>query len=230
MSGLFVVFEGGEGAGKTTQADRLVFTLMAAGITPVVTREPGATPLGSQLRRLLLDSPPDGVPSRAEALLYAADRAVHAATVVWPALERGEIVISDRFVDSSIAYQGFGRKLGPTQIAALSEFATEGLHPDLVVLLNIDPRVGLARVAGRGVGVDRIEAEALEFHQLVAAGFLAQANHHPSRYLVLDATEPVDLLAAQIAGRVTQLIQDNNWRAATRPTAKVISMRDRSSS
>lgn len=228
MTGLFIAFEGGEGAGKTTQVDRLTFTLMQAGITPVVTREPGATPLGLQLRRLLLDSPPGTVPARAEALLYAADRAVHAASVIWPALDRGEIVICDRYIDSSVAYQGFGRKLGPGHVAALSEFATDSLFPDLVIVLDIDPQIGLARVASRGVRPDRIESEALEFHQLVRAGFLS-ARSRGGRYLMLDATEPADVLAGQIATHVFKLIEESGRVRDAEPVAKVIAMKDRSS-
>lgn len=226
MTGFLITFEGGEGAGKTTQADKLVFTLMQHGITPVVTREPGATPMGLQLRRMLLDTPAGSVPDRAEALLYAADRALHVAAVIGPALAAGEVVICDRFRDSSTAYQGFGRGLGPGAISYLSEFATGGITPDLVVLLDIDPREGLARAAGRGVRADRIESEALSFHERVRAGFLAQAQQNRSRYLVLDALTQEGLLAAAIADRVLTLIEGKG-RSPQQAEGKVIVMRER---
>lgn len=203
MSGVFVAFEGGEGAGKDTQIDRLVFTLMQAEITTVVTREPGATLLGSAIRRMVLDS--GHIPPRAEALLYAADRANHVESVVRPALDRGAVVLCNRFADSSIAYQGFGRKLGLANIGWLADFATDSLQPDLTVLLDIDPAEGLRRAAGRGAA-DRIEAEGLEFHQLVRAGYLACSRQNPNRYLVLDATKPAETLAAAIATQVAVLI------------------------
>jgi dTMP kinase len=212
--GLFVVFEGGEGAGKTTQIDRLAKFLRDRQREVLVTREPGATPVGERIRRLLLDTHGgDNSPlaaaalaPRAEALLYAADRAHHVASVVRPALERGEVVISDRYIDSSLAYQGAGRKLDPDEVAWLSAWATESLKPDLTVLLDIDPRVGLDRVAGRGRGHDRLEREAISFHDRVRTAFLNLAQAEPKRYLVLDATLPTDDLAVMVAERMAELL------------------------
>lgn len=196
----FIVFEGGDGAGKTTQIQRLAARLRAQGRTVVVTREPGGTPLGAQIRELVLHG--EHVDPRAEALLFAADRAHHVATLVRPALERGEVVLQDRYLDSSVAYQGQGRDLVPEQIRDLSLWATRELQPDLTVLLDVDPGVGRAR---RGAVHDRLESEADEFHARVREQFLAMAAASPERYLVLDASRPRAELADRIAARVTEL-------------------------
>jgi dTMP kinase len=199
--GLFVVFEGGEGAGKSTQVKRLAAVLQERGHEVVVTREPGATVVGAQIRTLLLD-PTTSLSARAEALLYAADRAQHVATVVRPALQRGAIVISDRYVDSSLAYQGAGRALATDEVAELSHWATEGLRPDLTLLLDIDPVIGLARATGKP---DRIEQEALTFHLAVRQGFLDLAAAHPARYLVVSAALTADAVFAAVTARVLPL-------------------------
>jgi dTMP kinase len=206
--GRFIVFEGGEGAGKSTQVRRLATTLEAYGRAVLVTREPGATPMGKRIRSLVLDPPEDGaapVTPRAEALLYAADRAHHVATVIDPALHRGTIVISDRYVDSSLAYQGAGRTLPPDEIRWLSRWATDGLHPDLVVLLDVDPDEGLRRVADRG-GRDRLEGESLAFHRRVRKAFLDLAAADPEHYLVLNAADPIDVIAFTVRERVHALL------------------------
>jgi dTMP kinase len=199
--GLFVVFEGGEGAGKSTQVKRLAAALEQQGHEVVVTREPGATVVGAQIRALLLD-PSTSLSARAEALLYAADRAQHVATVVRPALQRGAIVLSDRYVDSSLAYQGAGRALATDEVAELSHWATEGLRPDVTLLLDIDPVVGLARATG---SPDRIEQEALTFHLAVRQGFLDLAAAHPERYLVVRADLTPDAVFAAVVARVLPL-------------------------
>ncbi|MEV4637877.1 dTMP kinase [Actinoplanes sp. NPDC049548] len=207
-TGIFVVFEGGEGAGKSTQVTRLSEALIEAGHDVVVTREPGATDVGARIRSLVL-AHGDGADSpspRAEALLYAADRAHHVATVVRPALERGAVVVSDRYVDSSLAYQGAGRTLPVQEISWLSSWATGGLKPDLVVLLDVDPTVGLGRVDSRGLGADRLESESRSFHERVRYAFLDLASADPKRYLVLDAARPADEIAAVVAARVTALL------------------------
>nr|WP_308201129.1 dTMP kinase [Actinoplanes maris] len=204
-SGVFVVFEGGEGAGKSTQVTRLADALTAEGRDVVVTREPGATDVGARIRQLVLDK--SETPSaRAEALLYAADRAHHVATVVRPALARGAVVISDRYVDSSLAYQGAGRTLPVTEISWLSSWATGGLKPDLVVLLDVDPGVGLNRVDARGEGTDRLESESRSFHERVRYAFLDLAAADPKRYLVLDAARPADEITAAVSTRLTPLL------------------------
>ncbi|UWZ40174.1 dTMP kinase [Dactylosporangium roseum] len=206
--GLFIVFEGGEGAGKSTQVQQLAAALRKIGRDVVVTHEPGATPVGSRIRSLVLDPPErngDVVTPRAEALLYAADRAHHVASVVRPALNRGAVVISDRYVDSSLAYQGAGRTLPVDEVSWLSKWATGGLKPDLVVLLDLDPAIGLERAGKRGTA-DRLESESLAFHERVRYAFLDLASADPSRYLVLDATNPVDALAAGVLQRVRHLM------------------------
>ncbi|WP_091653960.1 dTMP kinase [Micromonospora pallida] len=208
-TGLFVVFEGGEGAGKSTQVTRLAETLGGQGREVVTTREPGATPVGQRIRALVLGAPGSDTPSpRAEALLYAADRAHHVATVVRPALVRGAVVVSDRYVDSSLAYQGAGRTLPVDEVSWLSSWATGGLKPDLVVLLDVEPRVGLSRVAARGEETDHVEAESLAFHERVRYAFLDLAAADPKRYLVLDASRPADEIAATVARRVEEMLVD----------------------
>ncbi|HLU33724.1 MAG TPA: dTMP kinase [Natronosporangium sp.] len=206
--GLFVVFEGGEGAGKTTQARLLGQALRARGYQVVVTHEPGGTEFGGRIRAMLLDRPEGAAPPtpRAEALLYAADRAHHVATVIRPALAAGAVVISDRYVDSSLAYQGAGRSLPADEIAWLSSWATGRLRPDLVVLLDVPPNVGLARARARGNGADRLEAESLAFHDRVRHAFLDLAAADPKRYLLLDAARPPEELASAIMERVAELL------------------------
>lgn len=197
----FIVFEGGDGAGKTTQIEALAQWLRATGRSIVVTREPGGTPLGRQIRQLVLHG--EHVDPRAEALLFAADRAHHIATVVRPALERGEVVVQDRYLDSSVAYQGEGRDLAADEIRGVSMWATQGLLPDLTVVLDVDPAVGRAR---RGDTHDRLEREADDFHARVRRQFLAMAQTDPGRYLVLDASDKREHLAHEIRQRVLPLL------------------------
>lgn len=175
-----MVFEGGEACGKSTQAERLADRLDA-----VRTREPGGTELGRQVRRLLLDPAQGEVEPRAEALLMAADRAHHVATVVEPALASGRHVVSDRYIGSSIAYQGHGRGLDPERVAEISSWATRGLEPDLVILLDVPAEVARER---RGRSPDRLEAAGEDFHQRVAAGFRTLAAADPGRWVVIDGT------------------------------------------
>jgi dTMP kinase len=192
MGGIFVAFEGGEGVGKSTQIERAAAWLRSLGHEVVETREPGGTPLGQEVRRLLLD--PDGhVTARAEALLYAADRAQHVDTVIRPALAAGKVVITDRYVDSTLAYQGAGRQLAGTR--EVVAWATGGLLPDLTVLLDLDPRIGLARASARS-SPDRLESHSLDFHRAVRDGFLALAAEAPQRYAVIDADADVATVAA----------------------------------
>jgi dTMP kinase len=205
--GLFVVLEGGEGAGKSTQVRRLAQWLADVGYAHTTTCQPGSTELGVEVRRLLLGADSPAPTPRAEALLYAADRAQHVETVIRPALRRGEVVVCDRYIDSSLAYQGAGRGLVDAEIAWLSDWASCSLKPDLVVLLDIDPRDGLARVGDRGRR-DRIEGQALAFHNRVRQAFLDRASTDSSRYLVLAAAADEELIAEQIRERVQPLIPD----------------------
>jgi dTMP kinase len=200
----FIVFEGGEGAGKSTQSGALADYLEARGHRVRRTREPGGTPAAEAIRAVLLDPANAGLDDRAEALLFAAARGDHAARVIRPALEQGEIVISDRFLDSSVAYQGVARGLGAERVAELSLWATGGLVPDLTIVLDVDPALGLARV----VGPDRLESEPLEWHARVRQAFLDIAAASPDRYLVLDGSRPAEDLAVEIAVAVSALVGD----------------------
>lgn len=199
--GLWVTIEGGDGAGKTTQATLLETWLREQGRTVVRTREPGGTDVGVLVRDIVLHHRGDIAP-RAEALLYAADRAHHVATQVRPALARGEIVIQDRYLDSSVAYQGAGRVLDAAEIRDLSLWAAEGALPDVTVLLDLDPVSARARLDADDKPFDRLESEHAEFHARVRAAFLALAAAEPDRFLVLDATHPPEELAAQVRARV----------------------------
>ena len=203
--GLFIAFEGGEGSGKTTQARLIAIWLREIGYDVVTTHEPGATKVGMRLRALLLDTAHTGMSPHAEALMYAADRAEHVASVIQPALDRGAVVISDRYVDSSLAYQGNGRGLSGSDIAQLNSWATGGRMPDLTILLDAPPEAGLGR---RTRSADRLEAEPPEFHRRVRAGFLALARADPSRYLVLDATRSVAEVSSEIKDRIREILPD----------------------
>jgi dTMP kinase len=203
--GVFLALEGGEGAGKSTQARMLAIWLRDQGYDVVTTHEPGATKVGMRLRALLLDTAHAGLSARAETLMYAADRAEHVQAVIVPALERGAIVVTDRYVDSTLAYQGAGRQLPVSEIADLNRWATGGLVPDLTILLDLPPVLGLAR---RLSSADRLESEPVEFHQRVRNGFLALATAEPSRYLVLDAARPEADISREIQQRVRELLPD----------------------
>jgi dTMP kinase len=212
-AGLFVALEGGEGAGKSTQARLLVGWLESLGREVVLTREPGATPAGTAIRALLLDPAHDIAP-RAEALLYAADRAQHVAHVIVPALERGAVVVTDRYVDSSLAYQGAGRSLDMAEVARLSRWATGGLRPDLTLLLDVDPVVGLGRIS---TAPDRIELESAAFHQRVRQGFLDLAATDPDRYLVVSASDAIAVVHEQVRARLEVLLPDHAPTVADTP-------------
>lgn len=190
MTGRLIAFEGGEAVGKSTQA-----RLLAERLGAELTFEPGATELGARIRSLVLDA--TGLPfsPRAEALLMAADRAQHVSEVIRPALEAGTHVVTDRFIGSSLAYQGFGRELGVDEVLALSRFATDGLNCDLVVLLEVVDEVSRSRQASPG---DRIEAETTEFHRRVLEGYRALAEQHPDQWVVIDGSGPVDEVAEAV--------------------------------
>ncbi|MEV7881166.1 MULTISPECIES: dTMP kinase [Streptomyces] len=202
-TGFFLALEGGDGAGKSTQVEALADWIRAKGHEVVVTREPGATPVGKRLRSILLDVASAGLSNRAEALLYAADRAEHVDSVVRPALERGAIVISDRYIDSSVAYQGAGRDLAPTEIARISRWATSGLVPHLTVLLDVDPQTARERFTE---APDRLESEPAEFHERVRSGFLTLAAADPTRYLVVDAGQEPEAITTVVRHRLDRLL------------------------
>jgi dTMP kinase len=221
--GLLLAFEGGEGSGKSTQTRLLAIWLRDQGFDVIATHEPGATKVGMRLRALLLDNTHAGLAPRAEALMYAADRAEHVSAVIRPALERGAVVVTDRYVDSSLAYQGGGRHLPVAEIAELNKWATGDLMPDLTVVLDLPPADGLGRRARSG---DRLEAEPAEFHQRVRAGFLARAKTDPEHYLVLDATKDPGELSRQVQSRVRDLLPDPVPMTAEETTGSFPAVRD----
>jgi dTMP kinase len=204
-SGVFITLEGGDGSGKSTQAELLSEWLRERGRTVLRTREPGGTDVGNEVREIVLHHRGDIAP-RAEALLYAADRAHHIASTVRPALARGEVVIQDRYLDSSVAYQGVGRVLDPVEIRELSLWAAEGLLPDLTILLDLDETVARTRLDSARTRYDRLEAEKAEFHARVRTAYLDLAEAEPERFLVLDASQPVADIAALIRARVDPLL------------------------
>lgn len=199
--GLFVSFEGGDGAGKSTQLQLLAQWLRDGGHEVVTTREPGGTRLGLQLRDAVLHG--EHVGPRTEALLYATDRAHHVDTVVAPALARGAVVLTDRYLDSSVAYQGDGRDLGAQEVERLSLWATGGLLPHLTVLLDLDPAVGLGRLTG---APDRLESAGADFHRRTRQAYLARAAAGGERWLVLDASGAVEAIQQGVRSRVAALL------------------------
>lgn len=210
--GLFLSLEGGDGVGKTTQINRLSGLLEASGIDCLVTCEPGGTELGVEIRRLLLHG--GEVSARAEALLYAADRAHHVDTLVRPALARGAVVVTDRYLDSSVAYQGAARSLGSQEVRDLSLWATQGLLPDLTILLDAEPGIA-ARRAGQRAALDRLEREPGSFHVALREEFLALAAAEPERFVVIDADRGVEEVAAQVTAALAGLIRSRTEAACS---------------
>lgn len=200
--GLFVVFEGGDGVGKSTQVVELVSRLRNRRIEPVVTRQPGGTPIGEKLRELLLDPGHPELTARTEALVYAADKAQHVEEVILPALAQGKVVVCDRYVDSMIAYQGAGRVLDLAEVEQVARWATGGLRPNLTVLLDIDPAEAVANIRQQ----DRLEAAGLDFHRRAREHFLRLAGEDPERYLVLGARESRENIAEKVAEKVLALL------------------------
>jgi dTMP kinase len=186
--GFFIVFEGGDGAGKSTQVKKLAQNLENSNETVILCREPGGTQLGLKIREILLDQEEFEVTPRMEALLFAADRAINMSQVIKPALEKGQVVIADRHIDSSIAYQGVGRKLGVQTIEDISRWAVQDVVPDLTVLLDVDANTGPSRITEK----DRLDKETGEFHNLVNQAFRDLALANPDRYVVIDATKPIE--------------------------------------
>ena len=205
MTGLWVTFEGVDGSGKSTQAGALAQWVAERGRVVTRTREPGGTEVGALIRGIVLHHRGDVVP-RAEALLYAADRAQHVATVVRPALDRGEVVVQDRYLDSSVAYQGAGRVLDPDQVRSLSLWAADGALPDLTVLLDLDPDAARTRLDADDKPYDRLEAQAPDFHGRVRESYRALARAEPGRFLVVDAAAPVERIATAVRERILPLL------------------------
>lgn len=203
--GLWITFEGGDGSGKTTQAELLRSWLAEAGRTVVRTREPGGTEVGVLVRDIVLHHRGEIAP-RAEALLYAADRAQHIATLVRPALDAGAVIVQDRYLDSSVAYQGAGRVLDAAEIRALSLWATDGALPDLTVLLDLDPSLARERLDADDKPFDRLEAERDDFHARVRAAYLSLADAEPERFLVVEASRPAAEIAELVRKRVAPLL------------------------
>jgi dTMP kinase len=207
-AGLFISLEGIDGVGKSTQSDLLEQHLAGLGRTVLRTLEPGGTELGQEIRHLLLHRKGHVAP-RAEALLYAADRAHHVATKVLPALERGEVVITDRYLDSSVAYQGAGRELSEQEVRSISMFAVQNLLPQLTILLDLDAASAMARRAKTGQEPDRLEREKVEFFEAVRQSFLSMAAAEPTRWLVVDANQSIEAMQSQIRARVDAILAVN---------------------
>lgn len=205
--GLFLAVEGGDGAGKTTQIDLLEDWLAERGVPCDRTREPGGTPIGERIRSLLLDHGQGEIDPCTEALLFAASRAAHVVQRIEPALAAGTWVLTDRYVDSSVAYQGMGRGLGTEAVASVNSWATGGLRPDLTIILDLDPAIARERMAARGDGrADRMESAGQEFHSRLRSAFLERAAQDPGRYLVVDAAGDPETVQAQIRARVEELL------------------------
>lgn len=205
-AGVWITLEGGDGTGKSTQAALLEGWFVEQGRTVLRTREPGGSDVGVAIREIVLHHRGD-IDPRAEALLYAADRAHHVATVVRPAIARGDVVVQDRYLDSSVAYQGAGRVLDAAEVRGLSLWATDSALPDLTILLDLDEAAARERLDRSRTRYDRLEAEKAEFHSRVRAGFLALAAAEPERFLVVDASADVDAIATTIRDRVSALLE-----------------------
>lgn len=195
---LFVTFEGGEGSGKSSALRLINERLSKEGYQTIVTREPGGTPIAEAIRNVILDKGNVAMDARTEALLYAASRRQHLVEKVWPALKEGKIVLCDRYLDSSLAYQGGARGLGIDNVLAVNSFATEGTFPDLTLLFDIEPELGLARIAANANReVNRLDLEKIEFHRGVRATFHEIAKRYPERFVVIDASQPLEAVVEE---------------------------------
>jgi len=200
---LFITFEGGEGSGKSTVLSYLDETLRGMGYQTVLTREPGGTPISEQIRNVILDKANTKMDGRTEALLYAASRRQHLVEKVWPALKEGKIVLCDRYLDSSLAYQGGARGLGIDEVLNVNSFATEGTFPDITLLFDIDPKLGLERIAkNKNREVNRLDLEKIEFHNQVRATFKSLADRFSNRYVIIDASKSLEEVEKQVLGVV----------------------------
>ncbi|MDD7316110.1 MAG: dTMP kinase [Bacillales bacterium] len=190
---MFVTIEGPEGSGKSSVTKEVVKRLNNEGIEVILTREPGGTPIAEEIRNVILDKKNTNMDSRTEALLYAAARRQHLVEKVWPLVKEGKLVISDRFLDSSLAYQGGARNIGIDKVLEMNQFATEGYYPDLTLLFDIEPEIGLSRIAAnKGREVNRLDLEKIEFHHFVRNTFLSLAERFKDRYVIIDASKPFD--------------------------------------
>ena len=188
----FITFEGGEGCGKSTVLKAIKERLESEGVSVVLTREPGGTPIAEQIRNVILDKGNTAMDGRTEALLYAASRRQHLVEKIWPALQEGKTVLCDRYLDSSLAYQGGARGLGIDEVLSINLFATEGTYPDLTLLFDLEPEQGLARIAAnQNREVNRLDLEKLDFHHQVRNNFHALAKRYPDRYVIIDASQPL---------------------------------------
>ncbi len=211
--GLFVTFEGPEGSGKSTQIRLLYEALRERAVPVICTREPGGTAIGEQIRSVLHDVGNTAMSPRAEVLLYSAARAQLVDQVIRPALERGEIVLSDRFAESTLAYQGYGRGLDLDSLVSITNFATKDTRPDLIIYLDLDVEIGLGRKlrdqqAGRGE-LNRMDRQAIDFHRRVREGYLDMARRDPARWLIIDATQPIEVIHQTITERVIARCRDS---------------------
>ena len=203
MSGLFITLEGGEGAGKTTIANAVIDKLSTLGIETLYTREPGGIKIAEKIREVILDRDHTEMDCRTEALLYAAARRQHLVEKVKPAMDEGRIVLCDRFVDSSIVYQGYARGIGMDEVREINQFAIEGFMPDLTIFFDIEPEIGLARIAANDSReVNRLDLEGLAFHELVYEGYQKQAKMNPERIVSVDATKSVEALTDEVCALI----------------------------
>lgn len=210
MRGLLITLEGPDGAGKTSQINNIAQILLEQGYSVITTREPGGTVLGAAIRSLLLNPEHGKMTDQAEVLLYAADRAQHVQELILPALSRGDAVVCDRYIDSTLAYQGYGRKLDLEFLEKVNSIATGGLKPDLTLILDVPSEVGLGRIINgrqKGAGVDRIEGQALEFHQRVRAGYLDIAVKEPDRCRIIEASGEIEQVSQAVALAVKDFLK-----------------------
>lgn len=205
--GLFITFEGGDGAGKTTLIDKVFDHLKKSGEAVFKTRAPGGTEMGKEIRNLLLHKQDSPLSKRCELLLFLADRAQHVDEQILPALQTGQVVLCDRFNDSTIAYQGGARGLTPEVVSHLCNFACNGLSPDLTLYLDLDPKIGFERVKNAGMAKDRIESETLEFHQKIREAFQQIAKNEPTRFRILDASKTSEEVFQRAKEMIDALLQ-----------------------